>query len=170
MLRFLLIPLATLFLFTNGLIASAIGTQWYVLESGAVTTTPELLALFPKKFAPEDITAFNSAAKQTQIADKTYTVDDNYTQKVQGYRIQFLTARDAQRAEQISFTGVIEVVDGNLVGTYQYTSSYQKAMMLLLRSPLPAIELKHSTSLNLSLGSMTSLKGMSHPSPLFSIS
>ncbi len=124
MLRFLLTPLAILSLFTTDLMASARNTQWHVLESGAVTTTPELIALFPDKFTADDIKAFNGSANQTQKGDKTYTVDEDYTQKIQAYRLQVLTARDAQRAEQITFTGLIDVIDGHLVGTYQYKSPY----------------------------------------------
>ncbi len=82
-----------------------------------------LVDLFPERFTAEQIGDFNSA-RPIRIGNATLTIDDQYTQKVKGYFFQVLTAKNTDRANQITFTNEVRIQGGHAVGVYRYESAY----------------------------------------------
>lgn len=79
-------------------------------------------SLFPKQFSAEQIQAF-CTNKQILASAGTFEVGDDFHATKPNF-FQFLTGTYAAFAENISFTGIVEIEENCLRGTYSFVSPY----------------------------------------------
>ena len=99
---------------------------WNLLESGKVQKElSDQLGLFPVQFTGEEMKQLSNASKATRNKSE-FTVGQDF-HATRPYFFQVVSGTHEAFAKNISFTGKIDIVNGQLVGTYKFTSPYKKA-------------------------------------------
>ena len=87
--------------------------------------SPAIANLFPREFSAEQIYEFFRSNSTKVPSVGLLEVDEIFKKDVSPYAFQFLTGRASSYSSKINFLGETEVIDGELYGKYNYTSSYE---------------------------------------------